>query len=93
MAKLILIHMNAPSPHRSKATLTDMRDFLFQSTSPFILIESIVIEFPFSATIYRRLRGRSFEHAGEFVEAVREAASLIRHSELDIVFRNWEDRL
>jgi transposase len=94
MGKPILIHMNNASPHRSKETLTSMKDFNFHAVPyPAFSLDLALSDFYLSGIIKRRLRGRSFQDTDELVEAVSEESSFIRPSELHAVFQNWEDRL
>jgi hypothetical protein len=74
-AKPILIHMDKPSPHRSKEMLTYMKDFIFHpAPDPAFSPNLVPLTFYFFGTINARSRGRSFQDADELVQAVRKEA-------------------
>jgi hypothetical protein len=71
-----------------------MREFNFRPVphNPFSP-DLTLSEFCLFCTAMARLRERSFQDAGEHMEVIGNVTGSIRPTELDAVFRNWEDRL
>jgi hypothetical protein len=89
-----MAHLGIVLPQRSKETLIHMKHFNGRR-GPHIAfsLDFTPTGFYLLGSIKGWLKGRSFQDAGKVVEAVGDANSFIRPSELDAVSPNPADRV